>query len=137
MGMDNQSGLAVDAAPAWDRPIVTVPAFALLALIGGFFPSFSVAANLYVLVLGGAIMWLGLSGRMPKRPSPARLSRAAAWWLVPASLLVAVEFSNFMLGSTYAHPTLSLLADPALQHYSARSFAYFTWLGGYWALVRR
>jgi hypothetical protein len=137
MGMDHQSGLAVDVAPAWDRPLVTVPAFALLALIGGFFPSFSLAANLYVLVLGGAMMWFGLSGRVPKRPSPTRLTRAAAWWLVPAGILLAFELTDFALGSTYAHPTVSLLTDPALDHYSIRSVAYFAWLGAFWGLVRR
>jgi hypothetical protein len=135
--MDNRSGLAVDVAPAWDRLLVTVPAFAVLALVGGFLPSFSVAANLYVLVLGGAMTWFGLSGRIPKRPAPLRLHRTAGWWLVPAVILVGVELTDFVLGSTYAHPTLSILADPALEHYAVRSVAYFAWLGGFWGLVRR
>ena len=135
--MDHQSGLAIDAAPAWDRPLVTVPAFVLLAAIGGFFPSFSLAASLYVVVLGGAMTWLGLSGRMPKRPSPTRLPRAATFWLVPAGILFVFELTNFVLGSTYPHPTMSVLTDPALDHYSVRAVAYFAWLGGFWGLVRR
>lgn len=132
------SGLVVDDAPSWARPLIIVPAFALLALIGGLFPSFSLLANLYVLVLGGAMTWLGLTARfVVKRPSPARLPRGASLWLVPAFVFVAVELTNYAMGSTYAHPTLSLLADPALERYSIRSLAYFAWLGGFWGLVRR
>ncbi len=55
----------------------------------------------------------------------------------PGRNLVVVELTNFLLGSTYAHPTLSVLADPALDHYSIRSLAYFAWLGAFWGLVRR
>jgi hypothetical protein len=134
---DQQPEYVAAPAHAWDRPLVTVPTFVFLALVGGLFPSFSVTANLYVLVLGGVLMWLGLSGRVAKRPSPWRLTRAAAWWLVPATLFVLVELGNDLLGSTYAHPTLSVLLDDPLAHYSVRSLAYFAWLGAFWGLVRR
>lgn len=138
MTMEQPSGLIADAAPVWDRPLVTVPTFALLALAGGLFPSFSLVANLYVLVLGGTLMWIGLSTRMiAKRSSPVRLTRAASWWLLPVFILVSIELTDFALGSTRAHPTLSLLADPALNRYSVRTFAYFAWFGGFWGLVRR
>jgi len=116
---------------------VTVPTFVLLALVGGLFPSFSMSANVYVLLVGGVLTWLGLSGRVAKRPSPWRLDRRAAWWLVPAGLFVAVELSNDLLGSTHAHPTLSVLLDAPLTVYSVRSLAYFAWLGAFWGLVRR
>lgn len=116
---------------------MTVPTFVLLALVGGLFPSFSMSANVYVLVVGGVLMWLGLSGRVAKRPSPWRLGRGAAWWLLPAGLFVAIELSNDLLGSTYAHPTLSVLLDDPLTVYSVRSLAYFAWLGAFWGLVRR
>lgn len=138
MTMEQPSGLVAEVAPTWDRPIVLVPTFASLGLVGGLFPSFSLMANLYVVVLGGVMMWLGLSSRViVKRPSPVRLPRAASWWLLPAFILVAMEVTNFLLGSTHAHPTLSRLADPTLARYSARSLGYFAWLGGFWGLVRR
>ena len=137
MGMDRQSALAVDVVPAWDRPLFSIPAFTVLSLIGGFFPSFSLAANLYVLVLGGVLMCFGLSGRMHKRASPWRVTRSATWWLLPAVAFVGIELTDFLLGSTNAHPTLSVLADPALAHYSIRVIAYCAWLGGFWGLVRR
>lgn len=136
-GMDQHPDLVVDAAPAWDRPLVTVPTFALFALVGGLFKSFSVAANLYVLILGGLLMWVGLSATSVKRPSPVRLGRAARWWLIPASIFVIAEVINFALGSTYDHPTLSILVADPLASYPIRSLTYFAWLGGFWGLVRR
>ncbi|HKE66033.1 MAG TPA: hypothetical protein VKB59_15460 [Micromonosporaceae bacterium] len=127
----------IEQETSWARPLVLVPAFATLALIGGLFPSFSVAANLYVLVLGAALMWLGLANRTAKRASPWRLGRAAGWWLLPAGIFVAIELVNFLYGSTYAHPTFSVLVAEPLAHYPVRSLAYFVWLGGFWGLVRR
>ncbi len=91
--MNDRPGFAVPrpgepgagSVPAWDRPLVTVPLFAMAALVGGLFGSFSLVATVYVLILGGAMMWFGLSGRLPKRASPARLTGATAWWIVPAA----------------------------------------------------
>ncbi|GIH13677.1 hypothetical protein [Rugosimonospora africana] len=55
--------------------MVRVLVLALLALVGALFPSFSPAANLYVLVVGGTLAWLALSGRLARRalagPLPA------------------------------------------------------------------
>lgn len=135
--MEPQSHYAVEAAPSWDRPIVTVPAFAVIAAIGGLFPSFSVAANLYVVAVGAVLTWLGMTNRTAKRTSPARLPLAAAWWLLPATVFVAVELTDFVFGSTYPHPTLSVLVDDPLTHYTVRAGAYLAWLGGFWGLVRR
>jgi hypothetical protein len=135
--MDQHSQMAADAPTVWARPLILVPVFALISLVGALFPSFSVGANLLVLAAGGTLFWLGLSARLPRRGSPRRLSSQAAWWLVPALTLALLELVNFGFGSTYAHPTLSLLADPMLEDYPARAVAYFGWLMAYWALVRR
>jgi uncharacterized membrane protein len=135
--MDQPSQMTAEAPRFWARPLVLVPIFVLISLVGALFPSFSVGANVLVLAAGGALFWLGLSDRLPRRDSPARLVARAGWWLVPALTLGVVELINFMLGSTYAHPTLSLLADPLLDGYPARSAAYFGWLMAYWGLVRR
>jgi hypothetical protein len=137
MSTDQQPGVVIDVVPSWDRPLITMPSFAVLGLIGGLFPSFSLAAFLYVLVLGGAMMWFGLSGHVPKRHSPWRLTRSALWWLLPIAIFLGFELANFLMGSTSAHPTLSVLADPALSHYWLRAIAYFIWLNGFWGLVRR
>jgi hypothetical protein len=131
------TGRPSEAARPWHRRAVLVPVLLVLSLVGGAFPSFSVAANLYVLVLGGALCWLGLSARVPKRPDPGRPSRAAAWWLVPGLAAALLELTDFLLGSTRSHPTVSDLMDPVLAGYLPRSAAYCAWLYAFWGLVRR
>lgn len=137
--MNRPTELAAEAGQqAWVRPAVIVPVFVLVSVIGGFFPSFSPAANVYVLLVGGALFWLGMSGRALGPPRPATpLGRGVLWWLVPLAVLVVAELVNFALGSTPAHPTLSLLADPLLDHYLPRALGYYGWLVAYWGLVQR
>jgi hypothetical protein len=122
--------------PTWTRPVV-VPVFLVVSLVGGALPSFSLGANLLTVAAGGALVWLAMSGRVPRVGGPDRLTRRAAWWLVPALGFALVELVDFGLGSTGAHPTLSILADPVLARYPARAAAYFCWLVGFWGLVRR
>lgn len=116
------------------RPGAVVLLLAPLAAIGGLFPSFSLRANVYVLATGAVVCWLGRRRDEPE-PEP-QLSTAAAWWLVPALLLAAVELYSFTGGSTYNYPTLSLLLDAPLESYTPRVGLYFGWLVGFWALVR-
>src|SRR4051812_31523806 len=111
-----------------ERPIVLVPVFALIALVGGAQPSFSFGANLLVLGVGGTLFGLGLSARVPRRPALERLPRQTLWWLLPLGVLVGMEATNYLAGSTPSHPTLSLLTDPVLEGYPARSAVYFGWL---------
>jgi hypothetical protein len=136
-GSTGQGSTAAPVAPAWARPMVMLPALAGCALVGGLFPSFSKRATFAVLLFGGVLVWLGSSGRLPRRAAPRRLPATAAWWLVPTLFLAIVELVNFLLGSTYPHPTLSVLLDPVLAQYPARAAAYFGWLTGLWSLVRR
>jgi hypothetical protein len=135
--MDQHSQMTAEAPSVWARPLVLVPVFVLISLVGALFPSFSIGANVLVLATGGTLFWLGLSDRLPRRRSPRRLVAHAGWWLLPALTLAFVELVNFALGSTYPHPTLSLLVDPLLEGYPARAAAYFGWLMAYWGLVRR
>ena len=126
-----------DAVRAWDRPLLTIPLFALIAAVGGLFPSFSLSANLLVLLVGGTLVWLGLSGRVGRRPALSRLPRGAAWWLVPVLMLALIELFAFLKHSITDYPTLSLLADPVLERYLARAAVYFGWLNAFWGLIRR
>ena len=135
--MDQPSQIAAEAVRPWARPVVIVPVFVLVSALAGLFPSFSLTANLMVLAIGGTFFWLGYTGRLPKRAAPRRLSTHAAWWLVPALVLAAVELVNFGYGSTHAHPTLSDLADPLLDGYLVRSTMYFGWMTAFWGLARR
>ncbi|PZM91542.1 MAG: hypothetical protein DIU79_12740 [Actinobacteria bacterium] len=135
--MEQSPEIIAEVPRPWDRPIVSVPVLALLAIIGGQFPSFSMSANLYVMGTGGALFWLGLSNRMPKRPAPYRLGSGAAWWFVPLVIFWVFEAGTFALGSTDDFPTFSRLADPVLEDRLMRSLAYFAWLSAFWGLVRR
>lgn len=133
--MDQPSEIGrTDTAP---RAAVLVPVFALISLVGGLFPSFSLQANLYVLAIGGTLFWLGLTHRVPRLPEPRRMGRSTLWWLLPALSLALIELVMFIGGSTYDYPTLSLLADPVLEGYLARAAAYFGWVTAFWGLIRR
>jgi hypothetical protein len=135
--MNQPPEVSAQAMRAWDRPSVVFPVFVLVALVGGLFGSFTLSANLLVLAVGGTFSWLGLTGRAGRRLVPARLSRAAAWWLVPILLLAFVELFAFTKHSLAHYPTLSLLADPILDNYAARAACYFGWLAAFWGLIRR
>jgi hypothetical protein len=135
--MEPPSPASAEVAHGWDRPRLIVPLFVFVALIGGLFGSFTLSANLLVLAVGGAFLWLGLTGRAGRRPAPTQLGRGAAWWLVPILALSLLELFTFLRQSFEDFPTLSLIADPFLEGYVARSAAYFAWLAGFWVLVRR
>jgi hypothetical protein len=135
--MEQQPELSADVPRAWDRPVVTVPTLTVLSLIGGQFPSFSTQANIYAIGTGGALVWLGLSNRVPRRPVPHRLRSGAAWWLLPVLVFGVFEASTFMLGSRDDFPTFSKIADPLLDDSLVRSVGYFAWLAAFWGLVRR
>jgi hypothetical protein len=135
--MDQSSQMTAEMPSTWARPLVLVPVFALVSLLGALFPSFSLGAEAFILAAGGTLFWLGLSARLPRRDPPRQLATRAGWWLVPGLTLGVVEMINFVAGSTHQHPTLSRLADPILEGYPARAAAYFGWLTAYWGLVRR
>lgn len=134
--MDQPRAAAEDVRP-WNRAIVTYPLFALIAAVGGLFGSFTLSALLLVLAVGGTMFWLGITGRAGRRPAPRFLPRGSGWWLMPILLFATVELFSFSRHSTVDHPTLSLLADPFLDHYLARAACYFGWLVAFWGLVRR
>lgn len=135
--MDEPLDVIAVREPGWARPVVVVPVFVVLAVVGAQFPSFSWRANGYIVAIGAALCWLGISGRLPKRPVPTGLGARAAWWLVPALLLALTELTDFLFGSTVAHPTVSLLLDPLLAGEVGRALGYLAWLGGFWGLIRR
>ncbi|MEV4629222.1 hypothetical protein AB0J90_23460 [Micromonospora sp. NPDC049523] len=135
--MEQPSEIAVDVPRPWDKPLVSVPVLACLSLVGGQLPSFSLSANLYTLGTGGALIWLGLSNRVPRRPPPARPGPGTIWWVLPVAVFGVFEGATFALGSGDDFPTFSRLADPLLTDELTRSAVYFGWLAAFWALVRR
>jgi len=135
--MEPQPRAISDDVRPWDRPLVVVPVLVLVSSVGGLFPSFSVSGNLYVLAVGGTFMWMGLAGVAGRRPAPRRIPRAGMLWLIPAALLAVVEAITFGLRDAENFPTLSLIMDPLLEDYLARSAVYFAWLTAFWGLIRR
>jgi hypothetical protein len=135
--MEQQPEAVAEVPRAWDRPVVSIPVIACLSLMGGQLPSFSTQANLYTIGTGGALIWLGLSNRIPRRPVPVRLGPGVIWWVLPAALFGVFEGATFALGSGDDFPTFSRLADPLLDDRLMRSVGYFAWLSAFWALVRR
>ncbi len=135
--MEQREELAVERSSPWPSRYVVLPVLVPLSLLGGLFPSFSLAANLYVLLLGGALLTAGLSSRLPRRAAPVELPPAVVWWLVPIGIFVVFEVVTYAFGSTHDFPTLSLLADPLLDSYLVRSVAYFCWMSVFWGMVRR
>lgn len=135
--MEQHREIAAEVPRTWDRPIVSVPVLVCLSVVGGQLPSFSAQANLYTLGTGGALIWLGLGNRMPRRSTPDRLRRGVIWWVLPAVVFTVFEGTTFVLSSGDDFPTFSRLADPLLEDPLVRSAAYFAWLSAFWALVRR
>jgi hypothetical protein len=135
--MEHPRELTVEAPRSWDRPVVSVPVLICLSLVGGQLPSFSAQANLYTLGTGGALIWLGLDNRVPRRPAPGRLRPGAVWWLLPVIVFGVFEGVTFVLSVGDEFPTFSRLADPLLEDDLVRSTAWFAWLAAFWGLVRR
>jgi hypothetical protein len=114
-----------------------LPAILVYALFAALFRPLSAPAAVAVLVPG--LLLLVVRVRRPVRELPACASPrpAALHW---GGLLVAFgawELVAGLWGNDAAHPTLSLLFDPALEHYFARVLGYLGWLTtGYWLATR-
>jgi hypothetical protein len=135
--MEPPEEVIVERASIWMRPFVMSAVFIPFSLLGGLFPAFSLTANIYVLVLGAALLVAGMSSRVPRIATPTELPPGLAWWLLPVAIFVVFEVGTYVMGSTSDYPTLSVLADPLLQTYPVRSLAYFGWLTIFWGMVRR
>ncbi len=96
-------------------------------------------ATLGVIVGGGLVVHRGLGlsrdERGPVPPAPSR--RALMIWWAPLLAFAVLEIIDDALGSTYAHPTLSILLDPVTNAPAGRFLGVLAWmtLGDY--LVRR
>jgi hypothetical protein len=79
--------------------------------------------------------------RHPPKVEPSRhLRRATALWAAVTVTALLWEASAFIGEHTvgrYEYPTLSLLAEPALQEPTLRFAAWVAWLLAGWGLVRR
>ncbi len=124
------------------RPPVEVPTALLALASAGFLASvrpLTWPATAGVAIVGGLMLARGLAlSRAERLPAPAAMPRAAvrAWWVVLLAF-IALEVTNDLLGSTWAHPTLSILLDPVTNSVPGRFVGVLVWVifGDY--LVRR
>lgn len=104
----------------------------------GRFASFTWQSTATVLVPGLAIYTLGIARSPQRRPAPQPIATpGVVAWGVPLLAFCVMEIGNDLLGSTYDHPTLSILLDPVLDVHVWRSAGYFVWISVGWALVKR
>ena len=135
--MDHHTPLTAGAARLRVPTVVLVAVFALVALAGALFPSFSTGATLLVAGVGAVLFWLGSAERLPRRPATRRLPVGAAWWAVPALLLGVVELIDFRLGSTYAIQPCPGWPTRCWPAHLPRALAWFGWQWAFLGLARR
>jgi len=113
------------------------------ALVVGSFQRYSWPATIAVCIPAAAgviVAWWVSAG---SESEPGRLSRAgvAAWAVVwvgaSAWELTALYLQPSLSTDSYAHPTLSYLADPVLASVPGRAVVLFGWLAFGWYLARR
>ena len=104
-----------DRLRTWDRPLVMVPLFVLIAAVGGLF-GFVHPRREPAGARPSAARWSGWASAAGarRRGTAAVCRRAPCWWLVPVLVLALVELYAFSRNVREDYPTLSLLADPIL-----------------------
>lgn len=109
---------------------------ALVSLWCGQYSDFSSGSTRAVVVVGGVTVVVGLAWRGRRRPAPKRLAPAGVLgWVVVLLSFSAIELVNDHLGSTYDHPTLSVLMAGPLTGQVLRTLAWAAWLAFGAALV--
>lgn len=133
--------MATDSSPvAAHRTVWTILAVCGAAAFAWFaagFASFTWQATVAVGVAGLAVLALGLRRRPPGGRRVHERPRGYWVWVMWALALTVWWGSAFLAGSRPAHPTLSLLLDPALELHPVRAVAFLGWLLAGWMLVRR
>lgn len=98
-------------------------------------PAFSAVATVAVVGAGAVAMVAGSRARRGGRPASAA-TRVLPWFAL-AGLLAAVQLIAFAQQPRDEHPTLSSLADTALDSHVARAAAFVAWLAAAVELARR
>jgi hypothetical protein len=115
----------------------------LYAVVVGSFSRYSWPATVPVAALGAVVVAIGWRGPRHTRPAPPRppLAGLVLWGVLAVAcclweLWSLLEQPN-LATSSYAHPTISTLTDPALSTWMGRSVVLAAWLGLGWFLVER
>ena len=105
------------------------------ALLIGSFGRYSWPATAAVLVPGAAALILSWQGPLRSRPEPQPLSPVGlvAWSSVFIGLglweLTQLLLQPSLTTDSWAHPTISVITDPALATHPGRSLALAVWMG--------
>jgi hypothetical protein len=121
-------------------PTTVVIAVAALgyAAMAGSFRRLTIPAELATLVPGALICRYAVRRNVRRYPAPDHVDgRGSLAWGAVLVLFAIWELYADLSGSTPAHPTLSILMGPMLQHPENRAMGYVLWLAaGAW-VVRR
>lgn len=119
------------------RPWLAAVALIFAAALG-LTRGLTVPPQVMLAVFGWALCgWLALRP-IERRPAPQRLSLLGALpWVAVLLAFAGLELYSFFRGSTYEHPTLSDITDPAFDTFGVRVAFVVGWLGAGWHLVRR
>lgn len=116
----------------------------IYSLLIGLFQRYSWPATVLAdipAVAAVIIAWLVSAGSETEPAGPLDMAGAAAWavvWVGASAWEVAALFLQPTLSTnSYAHPTLSVLANTILASMPGRSIVAFGWLALGWYLVRR
>ncbi len=141
--------LVVDELGLVALPAVRTPRLAVLAATAIVLGTLMVLAPRHGLVEGLIVSGIGLTVLLLAWPDPrpadaarAPLRRAGILWAVVAVAACLIEVVSFLLGvpseaAKFAHPSISLLLDPALDTIEGRVVFTALWLVVGIALLRR
>jgi len=96
-------------------------------------PPFSLAASLAVLLAGGVAVVAGAR----RRAAPPLPWRGVAPWVGMAAATGALQLVSYLQHPRTDHPTLSSLANAALDSQPARAVAFVGWLAAAVGLARQ
>lgn len=117
--------------------LVAAGALVLLGWIGSRFDSFTMGSAVFVLSCGTALTVV-VFVRNRHRPVPViRWKWPVLAWSVPVLTFATLETVSLLRGSTYDHPTVSVLLDLRLEQRPVRWAAIVGWLAAGCALTRR
>jgi len=121
---------------SWRWPLIAVTL--VYSFIVGGLRTFTPASNVAIFGTGAIFLAIALF-RPPKRvPPPRSLERRGIMaWTIMLGVFSVQEIANDLLGSSYAHPTLSILMTPILDHQLFRAVAVFVWIAVGVELLRR
>ncbi len=138
----DEFGLVVLPRVATPRLWVLAVAATLLGTLMVLAPRHSLVEGLIVSAIGLSVLLLAWPDHGGSSAARAPLRRAAILWSAVGVTAALIEVTSFVLGipseeAKFAHPSISLLLDPALDTIEGRVLFTALWLVAGIALLRR